>query len=415
MSRDVDCRWITQFSALFCVLNGNGQVVTWKLTKNMTFNNVEDQLVSLHERLMMQGKNVLEFYIDNCCSWRNKLQQVFGAHLSVKLDIFHAVKRISDKIPKRHPLRNDCVKYLSMVFRDPQDRGDSRLMETPDPNVLVAQLDVFLQKWETVQYKSWSVLSPSAIKEAHNVKQHILKGFLSGIKPGRGTNRNEALHKKLNKIVTSSRYGVELAYALFSTIFFMHNEKIAAKIENRREKVILEYDDGISHLTSKEYFGIQCTSDITSIPESKASEVYHLTLQRSSYSDFVHRITDGVKEHAMTGQSQIYQDTFSSQSDDEEFIIPLHALKLILLKALSWYFVHEHMSKQTKRAKIPLKDLPFMNSSLSKLFNCGNLEADQSRSILSDATNNVVVNEYSERLDNVLKAWNFKRVPASGR
>ena len=146
MSRDVDCRWITQFSALFCVLNGNGQVVTWKLTKNMTFNNVEDQLVSLHERLMMQGKNVLEFYIDNCCSWRNKLQQVFGAHLSVKLDIFHAVKRISDKIPKRHPLRNDCVKHLSMVFRDPQDRGDSRLMETPDPNVLVAQLDVFFCK-----------------------------------------------------------------------------------------------------------------------------------------------------------------------------------------------------------------------------------------------------------------------------
>ena len=215
----------------------------------------------------------------------------------------------------------------------------------------------------------------------------MLKGCLSGIKPGRGTNRNEALHKKLNKIVTSSRYGVELAYALFSTIFFTHNEKIAAKIENRREKVILEYDDGISHLTSKEYFGIQCTSDITSIPESKASEVDHLTLQRSSYSDFVHRITDGVKEHAMTGQSQIYQDTFSSQSDDEEFIIPLHALKLILLKALSWYFVHEHMSKHTKRAKIPLNDLPFMNSSLSKLFNCGNLEADQFRSILSDATN----------------------------
>ena len=47
MLRDVDCRWITQFSALFCVLNGNGQVVTWNLTKNMTFNNVEDQFMSL--------------------------------------------------------------------------------------------------------------------------------------------------------------------------------------------------------------------------------------------------------------------------------------------------------------------------------------------------------------------------------
>ena len=45
-------------------------------------------------------------------------------------DVFRAVKRISNKIPKRHPLRNDCMKDLSMVFRDLQDR---RLMETPDP------------------------------------------------------------------------------------------------------------------------------------------------------------------------------------------------------------------------------------------------------------------------------------------
>ena len=100
MSRNFDCRWITQFTGLFCVLNGNGQVVTWKLTKNMTFNNVEDQLLSLQERLKVQGKNLTEFFIDNCCSWHNKLQQVFGADLSVKLDLFHAIKRIGDKIPK---------------------------------------------------------------------------------------------------------------------------------------------------------------------------------------------------------------------------------------------------------------------------------------------------------------------------
>ena len=122
----------------------------------------------------------------------------------MKLDIFHAVKRVSDKIPKRHPLRNDCMGDLSMVFRDPQDRGETRLMDTPAPDVLVRQLDIFLQKWDKVEYKGWRVLSPSAVKEAQNLKQHMLKGCLTGIKPGRGTNRNEALHKKLNRIVTSS-------------------------------------------------------------------------------------------------------------------------------------------------------------------------------------------------------------------
>ena len=45
----------------------------------------------------------------------------------------------------------------------------------------------------------------------------MVKGCLSGIKPGRGTNRNEALHRKLNHIMGASRYRVELAYALLTT------------------------------------------------------------------------------------------------------------------------------------------------------------------------------------------------------
>lgn len=58
--------------------------------------------------------------------------------------------------------------------------------------------------------------------------------WLSGIKPRRGTNRNEALHKELNKIVSSSRYGLELAFALFCNIFFQH-ERIAARLEKRKD------------------------------------------------------------------------------------------------------------------------------------------------------------------------------------
>ena len=421
MSRNFDSRWITQFSALFCVLNEGGQVVTWKLTKNMSFDNIEDQLVSLRERLKLQGKNLAEFYIDNCCSWRNKLQQVFGAHLNVKLDIFHAVKRIGDKISKRHPLRNDCMKELSLVFRDPHDGGQTRLMETPTPSVLVRQLDAFLKKWEIVQYKGWRVLSPSAVKEAQNLKHHMLKGCLTGIKPGRGTNRNEALHKKLNRIVTSSRYGVELAYAMFTTIFFLHNERIAAKKEGRRERVIIEYECLNMDPKSDGYFGIQWLSDG---PTARAdvSDSEKLTLQRSPYLDFVSRITDSRKIQALVSCSRNQEDNFSSESDDEQVTIPLDALKLILLKALSWYFLHEHMSKQTKRAKIPLKELPFMNSALPKLLNSGSLETFTSDThgpnatvtAFSEATNRAVPDIHAVRLDRVIKSWNFKRVPMSG-
>ena len=61
---------------------------------------------------------------------------MFGDSLKVYLDLFHAVKRVSDKIPKRHPLRQECVEDLRMVFRDPTDQGVKRTKETPSPDVL---------------------------------------------------------------------------------------------------------------------------------------------------------------------------------------------------------------------------------------------------------------------------------------
>ena len=351
-------------------------MVTWKLTKHMTFSNIEGHLISLRDRLSMQGKKLTEFYIDNCCSWRCKLQQVFGTELSVCLDVFHAVKRISDKIPKRHPLRHDCMKDLSVVFRDPADRGESRLMDTPSPPILVAQLEIFLRKWEKVEYNGWRVLSPTAIKEAQNQKKHMLNGCLSGIKPGRGTNRNEALHKELNKIISSSRYGLELAFALFTSIFFQHNERISAKMEKRREKVISEYYELNDRPSTGEYFGLQWVRDNPTTASFQTSDDNNkpLTLQRSSYSDFVQRITMGDKIHAVINDIELSDEQSDLPFRDEEEEIPLAILNLILLKALSWYLVHENMSKQTKRARIPLKELPFMNSALPKLFNCGSLE-----------------------------------------
>lgn len=118
LNKQHDHRWITQYSALFYVLNGNGQVMTWHLTPGVSFSDVQDTLVLLKDRLFRNGKQVKEFFIDNCCSWRNCLQRVFGKQLKVYLDLFHAVKRISDKIPKHHKLRLEYMNELRMVFRD---------------------------------------------------------------------------------------------------------------------------------------------------------------------------------------------------------------------------------------------------------------------------------------------------------
>ena len=99
---------------------------------------------------------------------------------------------------------------------------------------------------------------------------------LSGIKPERGTNRNEALHKQLNRIISSSRYGIELAYALLSTIFFKHNEKIQASLEHRRERAVEEYEsiffNNLQSQSSVEHFGLEWSHTVKAAPCDTGSQ-----------------------------------------------------------------------------------------------------------------------------------------------
>ena len=86
----------------------------------------------------------------------------------------------------------------------------------------------FKEMWENVEYHG---KQPAAIKEILCLLVHTDQGCLSGILPGRGSNRNERLHKDMNSHMKNNRYGVELAYA--TSTLFSHNEKIRAKLENR--------------------------------------------------------------------------------------------------------------------------------------------------------------------------------------
>ena len=60
MTKEFDSRWITQHGALFCVMNGKGQVVTWKLTKDLTFNNIihVGHLNALRDRVHKESMSV---------------------------------------------------------------------------------------------------------------------------------------------------------------------------------------------------------------------------------------------------------------------------------------------------------------------------------------------------------------------
>ena len=51
----------------------------------------------------------LTIYVDNCCPVRRQLKEIFGNDVLVKLDIFHAVQRISRSMTKQHTLYLSCI------------------------------------------------------------------------------------------------------------------------------------------------------------------------------------------------------------------------------------------------------------------------------------------------------------------
>ena len=268
-------------------------------------------MTALRSRLSSQGKCLKKFHIDNCCTWRRKLQEIFGPPLVVYFDIFHAVKRVGEKIPKRHTLRSECMHDLRMVFCDPTDQGTVRLKTTPEPSVLIKNLESFVKKWKDAAYNGKKVFSEAAIKETENIKIHMKRGCLSGIQPGRGTNRNEALHKKLNNIMCSSWYGVELAYSFLTTCFFNHNEKLVAKVENRCERPIEEFNTELnSHASgSAETFGLAYLQPSTQVTAGNAgSKQGSLNVNELTYSDFVKRIVGTEIEPVEKFKSNLIED-----------------------------------------------------------------------------------------------------------
>lgn len=93
-----------------------------------------------------------------------KIKTVFGPTISVKLDLFHAVERITKTLSRKMELR--------LVFRcDGDSRKEQPLHMTDD--------------------KERKLFSPETITALKNLKHHVSAGCLSNIQPGEGTNRKK--------------------------------------------------------------------------------------------------------------------------------------------------------------------------------------------------------------------------------
>ena len=75
--------------------------MSWQLCKGTSFHAVNGLLHQLKDRLTSLGCSIGQFYIDNCCQWRAKLQSVFGNNTLVQLDPFHAIQSLLQKSRER--------------------------------------------------------------------------------------------------------------------------------------------------------------------------------------------------------------------------------------------------------------------------------------------------------------------------
>lgn len=375
--------WSTQFDSLYIVMNEIGQVLTYKLTKGTAISKVEDILKNLKHRFDKQKASCDTIFVDNCCKVRSKLQQIFP-HVSVKLDLFHAIQRVTTKVPKgkRQYLSSSFIDDFKMIFRADADQGEIREMDTPDEHTIMSNLEHLTERWKDVNYDNGeTVLNENVLHEIENLKVHIERGCLSKISQGGGSTRNENLHKNLRAVIARSRLGCELAEALLATFFYLWNERRgASELPSGCVRPILSYRAALEEQgfePTAERFGIIPQSsdpENASVPKEYDPEVMQSNLLEMSVNSTYENL-----------------DTSKDRLSDTE-------LNYIFCQAVNLSVLYNQLRSRCKN--------PRLSSKLLYLMPCSLL-------LFSNSTfNTEKVAEHSERLNKNLLGYSLQLATA---
>ena len=207
--------------------------------------------------------------------------------------------------------------------------------------------------------------------------------------PGRGTNHNERLHRELNRVVSSSRYGVELAYALITCVFYNHNENMRAKKDGVISKPISAYSSTcMNDIDSCETFGlatprandipmdaIQCNPE--SQPRVPLKELDYSTINKQMMLVLHDKERISPKMHVGS-------------------IISKEDALLILQKSITHYYITQHLSKLSKSVSLEQRNILFLSILAMIQHSCENHHTE------------------STNLESVLSSWNFRKVDVPG-
>ena len=94
-------KWIKLYNVVFIVMNEENKVLPWQLTRGTSIDTVQLLLAGLYQKHQNAQQEIEGIIIDNFRTVKNQINAIFGSRVLIKLDLFHAMKRILEKIARK--------------------------------------------------------------------------------------------------------------------------------------------------------------------------------------------------------------------------------------------------------------------------------------------------------------------------
>ena len=142
----------------------------------------------------------------------------------------------------------------------------------------------------------------------------------------------------------------------------------------------------------------------SSSQSSSQDEPPPLQLKTSSYDAIKERILSTSHSNtAMLTDEGVSDENSDDSSSDDSDSVSLEWAKTVLLQAFAWYYIYDLISGYSSTAYVKSGNIPFMTLALTNLFIWGQA-ADRDRERQT----------HEDRLDSVLRSWNFERITVPG-
>lgn len=291
----------------------------------------------------------------------------------MKLDLFHAVQRITRTLSKKEKFYKQLISELRMVFRNAGDIGIKRMLPTPDTETILVNLENFIARW-----KELANLKDKTMKELTNLKKHVT--CLSNIPFNLGTNRNEALHRHLNPYFIKTRLGVQAGYAFLCLLLWLHNRKVLCTSDQSEASP----DSEVCHNSSMSHDHTYLKAEIFGIlgKAQTESNSFWGTNRLMKFRESIDMIND-------------IDDT-----EDSGLISNIDA-KLMILEAVNTAKIIEASQNLFSNSPLLRKEfLPFAHScfELRCIESSSNLTTDQ-------------VSDHEQRLNNLIRVCGLMKLP----